>query len=119
LGEFYHILAIIAKKRELKYRRTVMVKHIVMFDFKDENKKENLVKAKEMLEALVVSVPTLQNIEVGINFSDEARAMDLALYSEFKDQRDLELYANHPEHLEVVSFIKSVASVSKVVDYTL
>ncbi|CAA6802944.1 MAG: Unknown protein, partial [uncultured Sulfurovum sp.] len=28
-----------------------MVKHIVMFDFKDENKKENLEKAKEMLEA--------------------------------------------------------------------
>jgi hypothetical protein len=89
-----------------------MVKHIVMFNFKDENKKENLVKAKEMLEALAVSVPTLQNIEVGINFSDEVRAMDLALYSEFKDQRGLELYTNHHAHLEVVSFIKTVASMA-------
>ena len=96
-----------------------MIKHIVMFDFKDENKKENLLKAKEMLESLVVSVPTLQNMEVGINVSDEARAMDLSLYSEFENQKGLELYTNHPEHLEVVSFIRKVASVSKVVDYSL
>ena len=90
-----------------------------MFNFKEENKKENLLKAKEMLEGLVISVPTLQNIEVGINFSEEARAMDLSLYSEFKDYKALELYTNHPEHLEVVSFIKSVASASKVVDYNI
>ena len=97
----------------------VMIKHIVMFNFKDENKRENLIKAKGMLEALVISVPTLENMEVGINFSDEARAMDLSLYSEFSNERALELYANHPEHLEVVSFIKSVATLSKVVDYKI
>jgi len=96
-----------------------MVKHIVMFDFKDENKKENLLKAKVMLEALLESVPTLKNIEVGINFAQEDRAMDLSLYSEFEDKEALKLYANHPAHLEVVAFIKSVASASKVVDYTL
>jgi len=27
-----------------------MIRHIVMFDFKKENKKENIQKAKEMLE---------------------------------------------------------------------
>jgi len=96
-----------------------MVKHIVMFDFKEENKKENLLKAKEMLEALLLTVPALENMEVGINFSNESRAMDLSLYSEFKDEKALELYANHPKHLEVVSFIKSVASASKVVDYNI
>jgi len=96
-----------------------MVKHIVMFDFKDENKKENLLKAKVMLEALLESVPTLKSMEVGINFAQEDRAMDLSLYSEFEDKEDLKLYANHPAHLEVVAFIKSVASASKVVDYTL
>ena len=95
-----------------------MVKHIVMFDFKDENKAENLLKAKEMLEALVVTVPTLNKMEVGINFSKEDRAMDLSLYSEFEDEEALKIYANHPAHLEVVAFIKSVASASKVVDYT-
>ena len=34
-----------------------MLKHIVMFTFKDENKKENLIKTKKMLEALLDTVP--------------------------------------------------------------
>jgi len=96
-----------------------MVKHIVMFNFENENKKENLEKAKMMLDALVGTIPSLKSMEVGINFSKEERAMDLSLYSEFNDKEGLDLYANHPEHLEVVRFIKSVAISSKVVDYTL
>jgi len=96
-----------------------MVKHIVMFDFKDENREENLKKAKAMLEALVEKVPSLKAMEVGINFSQEERAMDLSLYSTFDDQAGLEAYAIHPAHLEVVAFIKSVATASKVSDYTL
>jgi len=96
-----------------------MVKHIVMFDFKDENREENLKKAKTMLEALVEKIPTLNAMEVGVNFSQEERAMDLSLYSTFDDQAGLEAYATHPAHLEVVAFIKSVATASKVSDYTL
>ena len=96
-----------------------MLKHIVMFTFKDENKKENLIKTKKMLEALLDTVPTLKSMEVGINLSQEERAMDLSLYSEFENEEGLKLYANHPEHLEVVKFIKSVATGSKVSDYTV
>ncbi len=96
-----------------------MVKHIVMFDFKPENKQENLLKAKNMLEALVDSVPSLKSMEVGINFSKEDRAMDLSIITLFDNIEGLELYANHPEHLEVVAFIKTVVSESKVSDYIL
>ncbi len=94
-----------------------MVKHIVMFKFNDENKQENLLRAKEILETLLITVPTLKKMEVGINISQESRAMDLSLYSEFDTMEGLSLYANHPEHLEVIKFIKSVAVESKVVDY--
>jgi hypothetical protein len=45
--------------------------------------------------------------------------MDLSLYSTFENQAGLEAYAIHPAHLEVVTFIKSVASASKVSDYTV
>lgn len=94
-----------------------MVKHIVMFDFKDENKQENLLKAKKMLDALIDTVPSLKSMEVGLNFSKEERAMDLSIITEFDNVEGLELYANHPEHLEVVAFIKTVVSQSKVSDY--
>ena len=96
-----------------------MVKHIVMFDFKDENRKENIEKAKEMLEVLVESVPSLNSIEVGINFSSESRAMDLSIYTEFDDRVGLEAYAVHPEHLKVIEFIRTVVNSSKVSDYTI
>lgn len=96
-----------------------MVKHIVMFDFKDENKRENINKAKEMLEALLERVPTLKGMEIGVNFADEARAMDLSIYTTFDDKAGLEAYAVHPEHIKVVEFIKRVVNGSKVVDYTL
>lgn len=96
-----------------------MVKHIVMFDFKEENKSENLKKSKEMLEALMGSVPTLKSMEVGVNFCEEVRAMDLSIITEFEDKEGLDLYANHPEHLNVVDFIKTVVKASKVVDYTV
>ena len=96
-----------------------MVRHIVMFDFKPENREENLLKAKEMLEALVETVPSLKSMEVGLNFSEEERAMDLSIITTFDDKEGLELYANHPEHLEVIKFIKSVVSQSKVSDYII
>jgi len=96
-----------------------MVKHIVLLDFKDANKKENLEKVKIMLEDLVESVPSLKSMEVGINFSGEERAMDLSLYATFEDKEGLEAYAVHSAHLEVITFIKTVAIASKVSDYTV
>ncbi|MEA2073221.1 MAG: Dabb family protein [Campylobacterota bacterium] len=94
-----------------------MIVHIVMFTFKDENKKENIEKAKELLNGLTAKIDELISIEVGVNFDTADRAMDLSLYSKFASKEDLNSYAIHPEHLKVVEFIKSVAKESKVVDY--
>ncbi len=94
-----------------------MVVHIVMFAFKDENKAQHIQQAKQMLEALMGAVPTLKSIEVGVNFSDEERAMDLSIITTFDDRAGLDAYAVHPEHLKVVTFIKEVVAYSKVVDY--
>ncbi|MDH5465053.1 MAG: Dabb family protein [Thiovulaceae bacterium] len=94
-----------------------MIVHIVMFQFKEEDKKNNLFKAKQMLEDLVALIDPLISMEVGIDFSQSDRAFDLSLYSTFASIEDLSTYANHPEHLKVVSFIKEVTSLSRVVDY--
>lgn len=94
-----------------------MVVHIVMFQFKEEGRKQNINTAKGMLDSLPGFVPTLRSMETGINFSPEERAMDLSIITIFDDKAGLEAYAVHPEHLKVVEFIKSVAVASKVVDY--
>jgi len=95
-----------------------MIVHIVLFQFKDENKKANMIQAKQMLENLMGAVPSLKSIDVGFNFSPEDRAMDLSIITAFENREDLDAYAVHPEHLKVVDFIKSVVEYSKVVDYT-
>ena len=94
-----------------------MIIHIVMFDFKKENKAENIAKTKVMLEALVEKIEPLMSMEVGIDFNGSERAMDLSLISAFETKEGLQEYAVHPAHLEVVAFIKEVTELSKVVDY--
>ena len=94
-----------------------MIVHIVMFKFKEENKAENIAKAKAMLEALVEKIEPLKLMEVGVDFNGSERAFDLSLYSTFETKEGLTEYAVHPAHLEVVAFIKEVTEASKVVNY--
>lgn len=94
-----------------------MIVHIVMFKFKEEDKQANILKTKEILEALPQKIQELNAIEVGINFDESARAFDLSLYATFETKEDLHTYAVHPAHLQVVEFIKTVVLESKVVDY--
>ncbi len=94
-----------------------MIVHIVLFQFKEEHKKANIIQTKQMLENLMGAVPSLKSIDVGLNFSEEERAMDLSIITSFANREDLEAYAVHPEHVKVVDFIKTVVEYSKVVDY--
>lgn len=94
-----------------------MLVHIVMFQFKEENKEANLLKVKGMLEALPSKIGTLRSMEVGIDISRSERSFDMVLVSTFDDQAGLDIYAPHPAHQEVVSVIKEVTLLSKVVDY--
>jgi len=94
-----------------------VIVHIVMFNFKEENRAENIAKTKVMLESLVEKIVPLLSMEVGIDFNGSERAMDLSLISTFETKEDLVTYAVHPAHLEVVAFIKEVTMLSKVVDY--
>jgi hypothetical protein len=94
-----------------------MVVHIVFFEFKDENKVSNMQKVKGMLEGLVEKIESLKSMEVGINFTDSPRALDMSLYSTFKTKEDLKVYATHEQHLKVLEFIKEVTLQTKVVDY--
>ena len=96
-----------------------MIVHIVMFKFKDENKALNIAKVKDQLESLEKSIDILKTIEVGINFNESDRAMDLSLYATFESEEDLKSYAVHEEHVKVLSLIKEVTVESKVVDYIL
>ncbi len=93
-----------------------MIKHIVFFKLKD-NSLKNKEEVKQKLLTLKEKIKVVKSLEVGINFSDENRAYDLALIVEVDSMDNLNLYANDSYHKKVISFIKIKASDTKVVDY--
>ncbi len=64
-----------------------------------------------------IHVPVEIIAEVGINHNTTPEAYDLALYSKFLSQTDLDAYQTHPEHQKVVAFMKKVRDKRAVVDY--
>ena len=73
-----------------------MVRHIVMYMFKEGvDKQEAISVIDNALTPLVGQIPGLRHLEVRLTFS----GMDYALYSEFDSRESLEAYAVHPLHL--------------------
>jgi hypothetical protein len=100
-----------------------MIKHIVLFRFKDfaegANKSENIKSLKSRLEVLEDIIDEIKFFEVGINFDNSDAAYDLALCSEFESKEDLYSYQKHPEHVKVVDFVKKVCENRVIVDYVI
>ncbi len=96
-----------------------MIKHIVMWKFKDGAAEAEKLEMKRQLEALKGTVPSLVDIEMGLDLSRKEASMDMVLYSEFQTLEDLAAYAVHPEHLKVVEFVKPLVCGRAVVDYEI
>ncbi|MGL4449975.1 MAG: Dabb family protein [Sarcina sp.] len=96
-----------------------MLKHIVMWKIKEENKNESVLKIKADLEALKGKVLEIVDIEVGIDMNVIENNYDVILVSTFKSQEDLDAYQVHPMHIAAAKFIKSVAVSRVAVDYLI
>jgi hypothetical protein len=98
-----------------------MIKHIVMWKLKDFaegcSREENAKKIKSMLEALRGKIDQIRYLEVGINVNKSEMAFDAVLITEFEDEKKLEEYKKHPEHVKVSEFVSKVRVDRKVVDY--
>lgn len=91
-----------------------------MFRLKEKNVDEklkisHLIKSK--LEELPNFISEILEFEVGINVVNIERAYDLVLVSKFKDIQSLEIYKNHPKHLEFVEFNSFYRESTISVDY--
>lgn len=100
-----------------------MIKHIVMWKLKEEaegrDKRGNALEMKSRLEGLKGKVPSILELELGLQMEPNEAAYDVALYSLFKNKAGLAEYQKHPEHLKVVEFVKKVVADRKVVDYEI
>ncbi|MBO7255630.1 MAG: Dabb family protein [Paludibacteraceae bacterium] len=98
-----------------------MIKHIVMWKFKDfangKSKLENAMEMKSKLESLVGEIDVLRSLEVGINNINSESSYDMVLTTTFDNENNMKSYAKHPSHLKVSEFCKSIRISRVCVDY--
>ncbi len=93
-----------------------MVKHIVLYNFKENVDKTAAVKIiASVLEPLVGKIPGLLHLEIRQAFE----GMDYALYSEFESKQALLNYAVHPLHVEAKSHFTHFLETRVAADYEL
>jgi uncharacterized ferritin-like protein (DUF455 family) len=93
-----------------------MVVHIVLFHFKEENKQEHMQRVSEMLHGLLESVPTLESMEVGINYSDKERAMDMSIITTFDTKEGLGTLIHAITHIEYSAIDLALDAVYRFVE---
>ncbi|WP_300154829.1 Dabb family protein [Solidesulfovibrio sp.] len=100
-----------------------MITHIVMWTLKDaaegRDKAANAAEMQARLLALPAKVPLVVDMQVAVGGAIFASVppTDIVLYTTFRSKEDLQAYAVHPLHVEVVEFIKKVVSERRVVDF--
>ena len=99
-----------------------MVRHIIIWDLKDdltnEQKKAAAEKIKHDLEALKGVIEGLIDIKVQSELLDTSNG-DILLDSCFENEAALSYYADHPEHVKVKGFGGRVTKRRKCVDFEI
>ncbi len=93
-----------------------MLTHVVLFKLTDRTP-ENARQLQAKLLAMVGKIPQIKHMEVGVNVVSSDRAYDVALFQRFDSLADLQAYQQHPDHLDVLAYVKSVIAGSVAVDY--
>ena len=94
-----------------------MVRHIVMWKLKEENKAENARLLKEKLEGLAGIIPEIVELHVGLNINPDESSFDAVLNSVFNSFDDLKKYQANPKHVAVSDFCKGIRLERAVVDH--
>ncbi len=103
--------------------RTVMVKHIILWNIKDEYSPEEKCKIKQDikagLEGLKGKIPGLTDIKVNIEGLPSSTA-DLMLDSTFESEAALKGYAVNPLHVHIAdTYVRPFTSHRSCLDFEI
>jgi len=98
-----------------------MVRHIVCWKLKEEaegrSRQENARLICKRLLDMQKDIPEILEIEAGIDLGNSKGNWDVVLNSVFSSQQTLDIYQNHPVHLEFKEFIIKLRETRVAVDY--
>ena len=96
-----------------------MIKHIVAFKLKEPTR-EICDETKNILLSMAGRVPTVKDIEVGVDFLHSGRSYDIILSVTLDSKEALDEYQNDPYHVNVVKkHMHAVRQSSISVDYVI
>ncbi|WP_457563768.1 Dabb family protein [Caminibacter pacificus] len=93
-----------------------MIRHVVIFKTKED---APLLEFKKRIENLKNYIPEIKHIEVGVDIRYDKNPSDFCVITEVESLKELDIYAKHPKHLEVIEFIKPYVIERRVVDYNV
>lgn len=94
-----------------------MIRHIVLFKFKENTSANERAALADALKGLKNKIPLVKDLEVGSDVGGKSNSYDIALNSLFDNFSDVEEYAVHPNHVEVVKMVKELCESSVKVDF--
>jgi hypothetical protein len=99
-----------------------MIRHVVLWkldnSYSTEEKNEIKKQLNDKLSHLVGNIEQLCFLEVSFNSEDAVQSnFDIMLDSAFETIKDLQIYQEHPEHIKVGEYIKSLKLQRAAIDY--
>lgn len=97
-----------------------MIRHIVLFQFREELSAASKQEARERFKKKILALPEklslIRSIEVGFN-SNLDEKWDICLNGLFENIDDVKTYATFPEHVAAARELKQFLSGRSCVDY--
>jgi len=94
-----------------------MLTHIVIGKYRADVEQSAREEHVKKLRALASLVPEVQTLAVGSDTLFLPRSYDTGLVATFADRAGLDAYTDHPEHLKVVAFGRTISEHVASVDF--
>jgi hypothetical protein len=96
-----------------------VLRHVVMFKFKDSSKAEDIKKVEDAFRSLADKLSLIKDFEWGKNSSPENLNQGLThcFLVTFSSEKDRDTYLTHPDHQAFVEILKPHLDKVTVVDY--
>ena len=96
-----------------------LLRHVVLFKFRDSTDLEDEKKIEDAFRALPSKIKEVQSFEWGLNNSPEGlnQGFTHCFFVTFKSEKDRAIYLPHPAHLAFVEVLKPHLDKVLVIDY--
>ena len=94
-----------------------MLTHIVIWKYRSEVAAETRAEHVRLLQSLASLIKEVESLAVGSDVLKLPRSFHTGLVAVFRDRAALDAYSDHPEHLKVVAFGKTISEQVASVDF--